>query len=163
MAGDEFCAVDFYPDEWSPKAPAAPQWHARPFDKTGRPRQDAIARLLELLWEVPSDNCTVVEEELSLAERFREQADKWESETGHFSSPTQRIAHPSYQAILGMGSEHKDKILRLLLNDLKQNRRAWFWALSYLAQDNPIKSSDAGKIDKMIEAWLNWGKEKRLL
>ena len=94
---------------------------------------------------------------ISLAERFRTQADKWARETQHLSSPSQMMAHPSYQAILGMAQENKREIIRLLLLDLQKNRRKWFWALSYLTQDNPITPSDAGRIDKMISAWVNWG------
>lgn len=95
----------------------------------------------------------------SLEQRFREQADKWERETQHLSSPTQKMMHPSYQAILGMGRW----IVPILLRDLQQNRRAWFGALSYLTHENPINAKDAGKMDKMIDAWVNWGKLKRLL
>jgi hypothetical protein len=98
--------------------------------------------------------------EISLAERFRTQADKWARETQHLSSPTQMMAHPSYQAILGMAMENKREIIRLLLLDLQRNRSKWFWALSYLTQDNPITPSDAGKMDKMISAWVNWGRER---
>lgn len=101
--------------------------------------------------------------EATLVERFREQAEKWARETAHLSSPTQMMAHPSYQAILGMASEDKRKIISLMILDLKQNRNEWFWALSYLTQDNPIKHSDAGKMDKMISAWVNWGLERNLI
>jgi hypothetical protein len=69
------------------------------------------------------------------------------------------MAHPSYQAILGMAQENKREIIRLLLLDLQENRNEWFWALSYLTQDNPIKPSDAGKMDRMISTWLNWGRK----
>jgi hypothetical protein len=124
-----------------------------------------VAGMLSGNWEIPvfADLCAVLEGERSLEERFYEQANKWQTETGHFSSPSQRIMHPSYQAILGMGREHKLDIIRLLIRDLQQNRRAWFWALSYLAQDNPINPEDAGKIDKMIFAWVKWGKTKGIL
>lgn len=98
-----------------------------------------------------------------LEQRFREQAEKWARETQHLSSPSQRATHPSYQAILGMGREHRDEVLRLLLRDLQENRRAWFWALSYLAEDNPIHPKDAGRMDKMVGAWVKWGKTKGLL
>ena len=97
--------------------------------------------------------------ECSLEQRFREQADKWERETQLLSSPTQRIMHPSYQAILGMGRE----VIPLLLRDMQQNRRPWFWALSYLTHENPINPKDAGRMDKMIEAWVKWTREKGLL
>jgi hypothetical protein len=98
-----------------------------------------------------------------LEQRFREQADKWQRETQHLSSPTQRMMHPSYQAILGMGQHNARKVVALMIRDMQQNQRAWFWALSYLAQDNPISQSDAGKTDKMIKAWVNWGKVEGLL
>src|SRR5258708_908476 len=93
----------------------------------------------------------------SLEERFWEQAEKWDRETAHLSSPLQRMMHPSYQAILGMGAEHKGDVIRLLLRDLQQNQRDWFLALSYLTEANPIEPKDAGKTDKLISSWLRWG------
>jgi hypothetical protein len=99
----------------------------------------------------------------SLAEKFKEQADKWGLETAHISSPTQMMAHPSYQAILGMANDNNNEVVRLMLNDLQEHRRAWFWALSYLTQENPIKASDVGKLDKMIKSWVEWGRQKGLL
>ncbi len=99
------------------------------------------------------------EVECSLEERFREQADKWDRETAHLSSPAQMTMHPSYQAILGMGRD----VVPLLLRDLQQNRRPWFWALSYITNDNPINPADAGRMDKMIKAWVDWGKKRGLL
>jgi hypothetical protein len=98
-----------------------------------------------------------------LQKRFHEQAEKWASETAHLSSPAQMMAHQSYQAILGMASEDKREVIRLMILDLKQNRNEWFWALSYLTQENPIKQSDAGKMDKMISAWVTWGREHNLI
>ena len=97
----------------------------------------------------------------TLEERFREQADKWERETKFISSVTKRINHPSYTAILGMREE--PGIVRLLLRDLQENRRPWFWALSYITQSNPIQPEDAGKMDKMIAAWVKWGKAQGYL
>src|SRR5207249_10087554 len=74
-------------------------WNA----ETGRPAFAAFVRTLPKRFEQESDALA----EAQLEKRFREQADKWERETQHLSSPTQRIMHPSYQAILGMGQEHK--------------------------------------------------------
>jgi len=103
----------------------------------------------------------VVPDEASLEQRFIEQADKWENETKYISSVTKRVMHPSYQAILGMGRD--PGIVPILLRDLQKNRRPWFTALSYITQHNPINPQDAGKMDKMISAWVNWGKDKGLL
>jgi hypothetical protein len=110
-----------------------------------------------------SENVWCPPAEASLEERFREEADKWERETAHLSSPLQRMMHPSYQAILGMGAGHKWDIVRLLLRDMQTKRRDWLLALSYLTQANPVSSKDAGKTDKLVSAWLRWGKEQGLL
>lgn len=132
--------------------------------------QDRDLKLLEKgskAWSLPVEaketKVLVLESEQSLEERFREQAEKWARETEHLSSPTQMMLHPSYQAILGMAREDEQEVIRLMLRDLRDNRREWFWALSYLTQDNPINPRDAGKMDKMIDAWVKWGKGRRLL
>lgn len=103
-----------------------------------------------------------MEKALTLEQRFQEQAEKWQRETQHLSSPAQRMMHPSYQAILGMGNENRREVISLMIRDMQRYRRPWFWALSYLAQDNPVSQSDAGKTDKMIQAWVDWGKAQRL-
>jgi hypothetical protein len=73
------------------------------------------------------------------------------------------MAHPSYQAIMGMAQEDKGEVVRLMLLDLQQHCSQWFWALSYLTQTNPISQRDAGKMDKMIEAWVRWGKAEKVI
>ncbi len=126
-----------------------------------RPTSDEL-RKLELIDERVRKalaRAQIIVAEHTLEQRFREQANKWERETRHLSSPTQKMSHPSYQAVLGMGNE----VVPLLLRDLAENRREWFCALSYITQDNPIRREDAGKMDKMIAAWVNWGKERSLL
>ncbi|MBI2681956.1 MAG: hypothetical protein HYX26_01840 [Acidobacteriales bacterium] len=102
----------------------------------------------------------------SLTERFREQAEKWDRETAHMSSPLQRMIHPSYQAIIGMSAgsqEQKRDVIRLMLLDLRQKRRDWFLALSYLTEANPIPKKDYGRVDRMIDAWLRWGAKRNLI
>jgi len=96
-----------------------------------------------------------------LEKRFREQVEKWDRETAHLSAPAQRFAHPSYMAILGMAEENRQKVVDLLLRDMQENRREWFWALSYLTHENPIERKDAGKLDRMIDAWVHWAQRDR--
>ncbi len=113
--------------------------------------------------EVPEANEVA---EKTLEARFLEQADKWERETAHLSSPLQRMMHPSYQAILGMSAEspeNKRGVVRLMLRDLKRNQRDWFLALSYLTQQNPIDPKDYGKTSKMVASWMKWGEGQGLL
>ena len=99
----------------------------------------------------------------SLEDRFRNQAEKWQRETQHLSSPLQKMMHPSYQAILGMGADHRREIVSLMLRDLQQNRGDWFLALSYLTHSNPTNPKDAGKTDRLAGAWIKWGKDQGLL
>jgi hypothetical protein len=138
--------------EWCPGQPKY-DWHSAPVQKA---TIEWVGVKSQLLAVVRADDET-------LEMRFRKQSDQWAKETAHLSSPAQVIAHPSYQAILGMAQENKDLVIRLLLRDLQEKRRPWFWALSYLTQDNPITQAEAGRIDKMIRAWVEWGKARRLL
>jgi hypothetical protein len=98
----------------------------------------------------------------SIADRFREHSETWQRETMHMSSPTQRMEHPSYQAILGLARDNKDEVVRLLIRDMTEHGREWFWALSYLTGENPINRKDAGNLDKMIASWHRWAKERKL-
>jgi hypothetical protein len=101
--------------------------------------------------------------------KFHELADKWAEETAVLSSPPQMRENPNYKAIMEMVLDPKNelksydvtqKMIQLILIDLIEHRRHWFWALSELTGENPIPSEDAGRIMKMIEAWKNWGIKK---
>jgi hypothetical protein len=100
---------------------------------------------------------------IDIKQLFEDQAERWSSETAHLSSPVQIMMHPSYLAILGMANENQDEIVRLMIRDLRTNRRLWFWARSDLTKENPIKSSDAGRLDAMIKAWSDWGKSRGIV
>lgn len=103
---------------------------------------------------------------VDIRQRFREQAEKWDRETAHMSSPLQKMMHPSYQAILGMSAEslqNKQDIIRFMLHDLKTNHREWSLALSYLTQHNPINPKDYGRTDKINAAWIKWGNDQGLM
>lgn len=92
----------------------------------------------------------------TLEERFREEADTWDRETVYLSSTLKIILHPSYQRIMAMGPG----VVPFLLRDLQKNRRSWFWALRHLTHADPVPSEDQGNLDKMIAAWVAWGKRE---
>lgn len=111
-------------------------------------------------------DCHARPTEKTLEQKFLEQAEKWDQETAHMSSPLQKMMHPSYQAILGMSAEsldNKRNVIRFMLHDLKRNRREWSLALSYLTQQNPIDPKDYGKTSKVTASWLKWGERQGLL
>jgi hypothetical protein len=91
----------------------------------------------------------------TVEERFHRLANAWEQATGHLSSMKAASEHAAYQEIIGMGTA----VVPCLLRDLIENERHWFIALRTISGANPIPTSAAGDIPKMIEAWLQWGKE----
>ena len=98
-----------------------------------------------------------VDEGLRVA--FEELALIWSSETAHLSSPTKLIEHPAYRQIIGLGSA----VLPLMLLDLSAHRRFWFPALSAITGENPVPENAAGDVERMTDAWIEWGRENDLI
>ena len=88
-------------------------------------------------------------EELSAL--FNELAIQWRRETGHMSSTTRKYMHPAYQTIIGMGKQ----VLPLVLTELRSRPSHWFWALRFIAHENP--AADCKSVEAATEAWINWG------
>lgn len=92
----------------------------------------------------------------TLQRQFRRLEAKWLVETGHLSSYSAIIAHPTFREIVNMG----EAVVPFMLGDLKQRPGLWVWALHEITGENPVPATDAGKIAKMSEAWLRWGRER---
>jgi hypothetical protein len=72
-------------------------------------------------------------------------------------SSTLRIAiHPAYQQIIGLGQP----AVPLLLREVERRSGRWFWALKAITRQDPVQPNDRGKTQKMINAWLSWGKKQ---
>jgi hypothetical protein len=69
------------------------------------------------------------------------------------------VMHPKYQSIIGMGPD----VLPILFRELQENPDYWFWALRAITEEVPTQPGDAGDLQKMSEAWLNWAKERGYL
>jgi hypothetical protein len=95
----------------------------------------------------------------TLAQKFRALADTWQEETGHISSPIKIAMHPAYQQIIGMGRS----VIPLILHDISREPKQWFWALTSITGINPVPRRDQGRIKKMVEAWLRWGRDEGYL
>jgi len=92
----------------------------------------------------------------TMAEKFQRLANAWTAAVAHLSSSSKRENHPLYKEIIALGPA----VVPLLLSDLATTTgRHWFTALSAITGADPVGEEDAGKILKMREAWLNWGKE----
>lgn len=91
-----------------------------------------------------------------LESRFLKLAERWERETAFLSATPMIILHDSYQEIMAMGPP----VVPILLRDMQKTHRQWFWALAHLSNGtDPVPERDRGKVDKMVAAWIAWGKQ----
>ena len=100
-----------------------------------------------------------VPETADVAARFLELAKQWRAETAPLSSLTDISMHPCYQQIIGLGPQ----AVPLLLMELEKEPEHWFWALKAITGIDPVHPEDRGRIERMTEAWLAWGKEEGLI
>jgi len=105
-------------------------------------------------------------DEPALAQAFHEQVECWKHDTGHFSSLTRRIAHPSYLRIIGMAGGREGRsadrtIERLLLLELQSEPDHWFSALTAITGEDPVRPED--DFDEAVNAWLEWGRKKGII
>jgi hypothetical protein len=91
----------------------------------------------------------------NLEQRFQRLAAAWHQAVAHHSSSRIRHNHPAYQEIIAMGPA----VVPILLRDLELNRRHWFAALTAITGADPVPKENAGNIPRMVEAWLDWGRE----
>jgi hypothetical protein len=90
----------------------------------------------------------------TLEEKFQQLAAIWRAETSHLSSTTALINHPAYQEIISLGPA----VVPLVLRELEQRPAHWFTALRELTGANPMDPADCGKVRKIADAWLRWGR-----
>lgn len=93
------------------------------------------------------------EEELA---HFHTLAERWQQDTAHHSNVAKRALHPAYQEIIGMG----ERVVPLLLAELRRAPDDWFWALHAITGANPVPAASRGNLPAMAEAWIQWGVEK---
>jgi hypothetical protein len=86
-------------------------------------------------------------------QEFAQLAERWKAETAHLSLVTKAAMHPAYQRIIGLGPA----ALPLILRELRDEPRQWFWALKAISGEDPVGPADRGNVSKMREAWLAWG------
>ena len=97
--------------------------------------------------------------DLGLQARFEELRESWSEATGMLSNPDARAAHPTHQAVVALGPA----VVPLLLRDMESRHTHWFMALTAITHDNPVRPEHAGLIPKMVEDWLAWGRERKLI
>lgn len=94
-------------------------------------------------------------ESARIEKEFNELAEQWYLETLHSSGYLDKVLHPAYQRIIGLGKD----VIPFILGELQDASGEWFWALRALTGEDPTNLDQSGKKDEMAQAWLNWGKE----
>ena len=89
-----------------------------------------------------------------LEQTFRELADTWRRETAASSVIQKKIMHPAYQRIIGMGPD----AVPLLLRELEARPGYWFWALSSITGEDPVRID--ASFAQAVEDWLAWGRDR---
>ena len=92
----------------------------------------------------------------SLEFTFSELVDVWKKESASTSSLHELIMHPAYQRIIGLGIS----AVPLLLRELQRAPDHWFWALTSITGENPVKEEQTGKLKEMTQSWIDWGKSQ---
>lgn len=137
------------------------------YDATGHPlpESQALRRTIPmavnygqvatvLVWESGTAQALPFHRQTALELEFDHLADEWHRETIGLSLISRKCSHPAYQQIIGMGKP----VIPLILRELKRRPDHWFWALRALTRENPVQEQDAGRMDRMADAWLNWGR-----
>lgn len=102
-------------------------------------------------WELP-----VTRRPLDISAKFRELAREWKERTALCSSVSRIVMDPAYQRIIGMGPA----VVPHLLRELERELDHWFWALTAITGADPVESEHQGRLEKMAEAWIRWGREQ---
>ncbi len=92
----------------------------------------------------------------SLASRFARLRDMWLEDVAFVSDMEEIIESEPYQEIVLMGPA----VVSLILSDMEQEPKPWFFALYCITGADPVRARDAGNMRKMAEAWLKWGEEQ---
>jgi len=82
----------------------------------------------------------------------------WQRETLLSSSTTEMINHSAYQHIISLGKD----VVPLLLRDMLQKNNHWFEALHKITGEDPVPKEHWGKIQQMIQDWIQWAKDKNI-
>jgi hypothetical protein len=118
------------------------------------PDQSAV---LQIVQDLSSQSNGQTSDRTKLESLFQNLAAKWRKETAFFSFTQQRVLHPAYQRIIGLGWP----AVPLILRDLQQKPEHWFWALQAITGEAPAR--EGSTFQTAVEAWLGWGRERGLL
>lgn len=92
----------------------------------------------------------------SVEQHFRRLEAQWSADTLYLSDPNKIMGHPAMRAIIALGEE----VVPIILREMQTQPSLLVWALPEITGENPPFE---GNNDQMVEAWLQWGREKGLV
>lgn len=88
--------------------------------------------------------------------KFRRLKKKWQEGTLYFSDTARIYGHPAYRDIIAMG----EKALPPIFSELRYGRNVfWHQALMAITGANPVPAENAGDLEAVRKAWLDWGRQ----
>lgn len=105
------------------------------------------------------DSLALTYREAVLAEALFSLAEEWRRATRFQSSLDRITGHPAYRQIIQLGEE----VVPLILQELKRRPEPWFAALREITQADPVRPEERGDIRAMADAWVRWGRSRRLI
>ena len=96
------------------------------------------------------------EHRLGYVDEFDWLVSQWRSETALSSSVQDKIQNPFFGKIVDMG----DKVIDLIIAELKYRPDFLFLALQIITKKNPIPLQARGNVNLTIDAWLDWAEQK---
>lgn len=99
----------------------------------------------------------LINRDLDVEPVFRRLVKEWRHETRYSSSSHDKILHPAYQQIIGLGPV----AVPLLLHELQDDPDIWFWALGSITRENPVPHG--ANFAEAVQAWLDWGRAEGII
>ena len=94
---------------------------------------------------------------LEMDAEFRRLVAQWLADTSTSSALDQRLLHPAYLRVIGLGRD----VVPLVLAEVAAGNGLWMWALEALTGEDPTDADDS-----MVQArrkWVAWGTARGLL
>jgi len=114
---------------------------------------------------LPDGTAVRVEAVESVEQRFQRLKVEWKADCQYLSDPNKIMAHPAMRAIIAMGKD----VTPIVLRELQAGPSLLVWALPEITGEaDPVPSIVEGGIRKwdiraQNQAWLQWGREKKLI
>lgn len=98
----------------------------------------------------------------TIVKQFNILAEKWEGETGLYSTITPKIINDAFYDLLLLG---RDKgLVPLILKRIEQGAPAqWHIVLNAITKVQPVPDEYITNSKKIKEAWLAWGRKNNLI